>query len=313
MSAALVLVGKSDECKMRLRDPRVSEIHCALVRTRTGVWVIDLLSDEGVFINDQRVRASRLDQGARLSIGPFTIRAWYDQVPDEPGTALGLRTTGDPGTISGREAEPAGPRMLGTNRSRAEMLTSQSGFPAFPTDEHGGPATDQLQQVVLMMGQMFGAMHRDHVKLVREELDVIRRLAEEMHALRMSIDKTPPVHRNGLRDARDPRVAVVPYNGVDSRQENSANGVSASGTRTPHEVSLGDWPHAARALSDHAQQFPDNLRENRDPKEMHAIASQFLASYDRERKNRWNNILKILSGAHGGQVAQEGPLVENPV
>jgi hypothetical protein len=43
---------------------------------------------------------------------------------------------------------------------------------------------DQFQQAIAMMVQMFGEMHRDQMKVIREELDRLHELTDELNALR---------------------------------------------------------------------------------------------------------------------------------
>ena len=43
---------------------------------------------------------------------------------------------------------------------------------------------DQFQQAMAMMVQMFGTMHRDQMEVIRAELDQLRELTEEFHALK---------------------------------------------------------------------------------------------------------------------------------
>ena len=47
--------------------------------------------------------------------------------------------------------------------------------------------SDQFQNALVMLAQMFGAMHRDHMDQVRGELDQVRRLTEEIRALREDV------------------------------------------------------------------------------------------------------------------------------
>ena len=43
---------------------------------------------------------------------------------------------------------------------------------------------DQFQQAMAMMVQMFGRMHHDQMEVIRTELDQLRELTEEFHALK---------------------------------------------------------------------------------------------------------------------------------
>ena len=60
MSQVLALVGSSPRCKVRLLDSKLSKLHCALLRTTRGLWVIDLLGRGGVAINTVAVKSGQL-------------------------------------------------------------------------------------------------------------------------------------------------------------------------------------------------------------------------------------------------------------
>jgi pSer/pThr/pTyr-binding forkhead associated (FHA) protein len=77
MNRALVLVGSSPACRIRLRDAGVSRYHCSLLRTPQGVWVIDLLNGTGTCLNDQPLRWALMKEGDRLQVGPYVLRVWY--------------------------------------------------------------------------------------------------------------------------------------------------------------------------------------------------------------------------------------------
>jgi pSer/pThr/pTyr-binding forkhead associated (FHA) protein len=80
MNRVMVLAGSLPSCRVRLPDARVSRLHCCLVRTAQGVWVIDLLSKNGTCLNDQPVRWALVKEGDRLRVGPYTLRVWYQAV-----------------------------------------------------------------------------------------------------------------------------------------------------------------------------------------------------------------------------------------
>ena len=56
----LSLIGSASGCKFRLTDSSVSRFHGSLLQTSAGLWIVDLLGQKGITINDVPVRSSRL-------------------------------------------------------------------------------------------------------------------------------------------------------------------------------------------------------------------------------------------------------------
>ena len=69
MNRRLALVGSSSHARLRLRDSSVSRFHCSLVSTPGGVWVVDLLSEGGVRLNDEPITSARIAHGDFLPGG----------------------------------------------------------------------------------------------------------------------------------------------------------------------------------------------------------------------------------------------------
>lgn len=90
INRVLVLLGRTDGCKIRLMDSSVSKFHCSLVRTPRGVWVVDLLSRNGIWVNGTKVPWARLEQGDRLEIGEFVLRLRYDDTEYKSGDSEAL-------------------------------------------------------------------------------------------------------------------------------------------------------------------------------------------------------------------------------
>lgn len=84
VNRVMVLLGRTDGCKIRLMDHSVSKFHCSLIRTPRGVWVVDLLSRNGIWVNGTKVPWARLEQGDRLEVGQFVLRLRYDDADYEP-------------------------------------------------------------------------------------------------------------------------------------------------------------------------------------------------------------------------------------
>jgi pSer/pThr/pTyr-binding forkhead associated (FHA) protein len=67
-----LIIGRGSACDLRLLDVGASRQH-AHIRYAQGSWYIqDLGSSGGTFINDEKVRAIRLNSGDRISIGEST-------------------------------------------------------------------------------------------------------------------------------------------------------------------------------------------------------------------------------------------------
>jgi predicted component of type VI protein secretion system len=76
-------LGRSFSCTWRLNHPKVSRIHAALVRrARRGVYVVDLASETGTFVNDERVSGEMLlMDGDRIRLGDTVMLEFMDSPP----------------------------------------------------------------------------------------------------------------------------------------------------------------------------------------------------------------------------------------
>jgi pSer/pThr/pTyr-binding forkhead associated (FHA) protein len=68
------LMGSATGCKFRLTDPSVSRFHGSLLRTAAGLWIVDLLGQGGITVNDRPVRFGPLADGDVLMVGRYQIR-----------------------------------------------------------------------------------------------------------------------------------------------------------------------------------------------------------------------------------------------
>lgn len=77
------VVGRRDDCDIRVPLLGVSRRHCELVRNGQAIRVKDLASSNGTFVNDQRVTETILSPGDRLTVGPITFTVQIDGKPDQ--------------------------------------------------------------------------------------------------------------------------------------------------------------------------------------------------------------------------------------
>jgi pSer/pThr/pTyr-binding forkhead associated (FHA) protein len=70
---AVSLVGSRSGCKITLRRSDVSPVHCAIVNTGDEVYLRDLLSQSGTFLNDLPAECEKLSDGDIIRVGHWEL------------------------------------------------------------------------------------------------------------------------------------------------------------------------------------------------------------------------------------------------
>lgn len=94
----VLLIGRHQECDVRINSPKVSRRHCCLAMAYDRVLIRDLGSRNGVRVNGRVVDESRLYPGDELAIGPLLFR--FEAIDENPETI---------GAPASRKAPPARP------------------------------------------------------------------------------------------------------------------------------------------------------------------------------------------------------------
>ena len=81
----LVLVGRKEDCDLRLDHKSISKLHCVLVKTDGLLLLRDLGSTNGTRVNGQRVRRAALLPNDQLQLA--SLRYTVQLAPDEPAQA----------------------------------------------------------------------------------------------------------------------------------------------------------------------------------------------------------------------------------
>jgi pSer/pThr/pTyr-binding forkhead associated (FHA) protein len=317
LCCVLTLVGTAAGCGIRLQDSSVSRYHGGLLRTATGIWVIDLLGRNGIAVNGMSVRYARLVEGDQLRIGRFVASLRDD--PDGGGREDGAgadRTdwTGSPGTGSTSLVTTthapwtSSPASLDGPPSLVPALPSFRAGPLSPAPLPGegldGPPLSHLlsqvglmqnqmlnnyNQSMMMAAQMFASICREEMGTARDELERAHEIVEELRALKESLASLP------ARPAPGP--AAPPPGRPDS------------GPEAVSEPRAAGKPPPARA-PDRAAPHPESGTTPRVPREG-APSTDMPQTYqeiclwlckraemmDGEQQDRWKKILNSILGA----------------
>ena len=81
----LILIGRNEECELRLDHKSISKLHCILVKTDGLILVRDLGSTNGTRVNGQRVRRAALLPNDQFAVANFKYRVTFggDSPPTE--------------------------------------------------------------------------------------------------------------------------------------------------------------------------------------------------------------------------------------
>ena len=82
----LTLVGRKEDCDLRLDHKSVSKLHCVLVKTDGLLLVRDLGSTNGTRVNGQRVRRAALLPNDKLTIANFHYRILFGAAAEPPAS-----------------------------------------------------------------------------------------------------------------------------------------------------------------------------------------------------------------------------------
>ena len=82
LKAGKVVLGRENDCQVRIPSGQVSRHHCELNSCDTGLQIRDLGSSNGTFVNGQKVEEAELAAGDVIGVGSMLFVVQIDGQPD---------------------------------------------------------------------------------------------------------------------------------------------------------------------------------------------------------------------------------------
>jgi hypothetical protein len=298
--------------------------------------VVDLLAREGVHVNGERVRWAWLADGDALQIGRFTFVLRYEIAPDritrqDVPLEAGASLPELPGTelaISARHSEPIQGDLVAHSRPRTRVPLRVVGAPprvepaALAPAEHEGweppvpfpPSSFAMwrQQMELMesfhhdmilMVQMFVAMHREHAASVRHELDMVQQLTQELSALQAKSEQSPESESAPSTAAGERRSAHPKRSQDRARVRLEGKSLKSGLNVRGHEARPASHESGARSKDPASKVPPAGTEITPGPgadhavegEQIHAQLTERIAKLQRERQGYWQRILSTIN------------------
>jgi pSer/pThr/pTyr-binding forkhead associated (FHA) protein len=154
----MTVIGRREDCDLRIPVGEVSRKHCRLVRDDDSLRVEDLGSSNGTYVNGQRVQEATLTPGDSVQVGPVVFVLQVDgQTADEELTPITVEELTQEGDVEGIEGLSAEVQDEGDDLTTLEtldeneigdeqmMITDDSDTTGGVHDSGLGVHTDQAQ------------------------------------------------------------------------------------------------------------------------------------------------------------------------
>ncbi len=140
----MTVIGRREDCDLRIPVGDVSRKHCRLVRDGDAIRVEDLGSSNGTYVNGQRVQEATLTPGDSVQVGPVVFVLQVDSQPaDEeltPITVEELAHEGGLGEVEDISAEVTEGHGEGDDLVNLETLDE---------NQHGEAQLDGDEQLMI--------------------------------------------------------------------------------------------------------------------------------------------------------------------
>lgn len=132
----ITVVGRREDCDLRIPLSEVSRKHCRLVRDGDSLRLEDLGSSNGTYHNAQRVQEAILSPGDSIQVGPLVFVLQVDGVPADEELAPVEARSSDENSEGGMDED--GPLQ--------PTAQSDDGMRELPTIDNRGHMAEHLEE-----------------------------------------------------------------------------------------------------------------------------------------------------------------------
>jgi pSer/pThr/pTyr-binding forkhead associated (FHA) protein len=199
----MTVIGRREDCDLRIPVGDVSRKHCRLLSSEDGVSIEDLGSSNGTFVNHERIQHRDLNAGDTIGVGPVQFVVQIDGVPDEDEmtapTAMPAGASGEDDSAAGYKAttvqdEPgqddAGQDDAGQDDAgEHELVAEEEPLEEIPAEEE-----EMQAEELAVEEEPLEELPADELALdeLTEEAEPLEELpAEELSAEALSDDENP--------------------------------------------------------------------------------------------------------------------------
>jgi len=154
-----LIIGRAQDCDIRIRDIRLSRHHCRIEPTRGGAWtVVDLNSRNGTHVDGKPVLRQGLRDGDALLIGNVVVRFHIGRMTPAPARPVRAERSGERSTAITRPLDPH-EALAGTvtgfvfDAEMAEVFRKENNLP-LPRPVPPEPASYAQEDVYSMLTEI---------------------------------------------------------------------------------------------------------------------------------------------------------------
>ena len=149
-----IMVGRSEDCKLRIPVAAVSRHHCELMEHDDELVVRDMKSSNGTYVNKERIKSRELVPGDLLCVGPAVLVVRIDGHPKAVDAIIswanGAVSAGEGGDAD-RGAVAGVPTWSGTapaNEPAKGAAAKPAAKPGAKPASKPNPADDDLSSII---------------------------------------------------------------------------------------------------------------------------------------------------------------------